>query len=52
VENRLLWANTYFASQNTLFRHGYRRATFPRGEGFAASPLNYNFRIIKESNYA
>jgi hypothetical protein len=46
VENRLLWANPYFASQNNLFRHGCRRATFPRGEGFAAAPLNYNLDIL------
>ena len=50
MKNRLLWANPYFASQNNLFRHGYRRATFPRGEGFAAAPLNYNLQHIEEDS--
>jgi hypothetical protein len=35
-----------------LFRHGLRRATFPRGEGFTALNNNLSDRSIKEGAVA
>ena len=32
--------------RDTLFRHGFRRATFPRGEGFGSVNYNLYFRGI------
>jgi len=33
--DKLLGTRASLLAENGLFRHGYRRATFPRGEGYA-----------------
>ena len=43
--------NQNLTSGKTLIRHGYRRATFPPGEGFVAVPLNYNLIHKKGIDY-